>query len=182
MLFAVDGYLLERNSTLVGAILRIFSTVHIGDAPKTRCNVSSWYVDPAVRSYAPLLVAQALKHERTDQPEQRAIHPLRRRIRAPDVLIPREATALFLVVVILLWLALLLLLRNMSGCGRFVNNVHCSVLLSLFGQPHPGMRHAHQGEPLLRVINRLGYRKALCGVLPILVCRHSATLTRWWNG
>ena len=34
-----------------------------GDALATRCNVSSWYVEPAFRSFAPLLVGQALKHK-----------------------------------------------------------------------------------------------------------------------
>jgi hypothetical protein len=29
----------------------------------TRCNLSSWYVEPKFRAYAPLLVSQALKHK-----------------------------------------------------------------------------------------------------------------------
>ena len=53
------GYLLENDGVAVGAILLIFATTPGGDAP--RANVSSWYVEPAFRSYAPLLVAQALK-------------------------------------------------------------------------------------------------------------------------
>ena len=28
-----------------------------------RCNVSSWYVEPAFRTYATLLVSQALRHK-----------------------------------------------------------------------------------------------------------------------
>ena len=28
-----------------------------------RCNLSSWYVDPAFRTYAPMLVSQALRHK-----------------------------------------------------------------------------------------------------------------------
>jgi hypothetical protein len=57
------GYLLESEGAAVGAILQIFSTLRAGADQKatTRCNVSSWYVDPAFRSYAPLLVSQALK-------------------------------------------------------------------------------------------------------------------------
>jgi hypothetical protein len=60
------GYLLESDGAAVGAILQIFSTLRAGGAganekATTRCNVSSWYVDPAFRSYAPLLVSQALK-------------------------------------------------------------------------------------------------------------------------
>jgi hypothetical protein len=53
------GYLLENAGVPVGAILLIFATTPGGEAP--RANVSSWYVEPAFRSYAPLLVAQALK-------------------------------------------------------------------------------------------------------------------------
>jgi len=59
------GYLLESEGAAVGAILQIFSTLRTGADQKatTRCNVSSWYVDPAFRSYAPLLVSQALKQK-----------------------------------------------------------------------------------------------------------------------
>ena len=61
------GYLLESNGAAVGAILQIYSTQHAGGAGSpaatTRCNVSSWYVEPAFRSYAPFLVAQAVKQK-----------------------------------------------------------------------------------------------------------------------
>jgi hypothetical protein len=58
------GYLLESDGAAVGAILQIFSTQRgIDEKATMRCNVSSWYVDPAFRSYAPLLVAQALKQK-----------------------------------------------------------------------------------------------------------------------
>jgi hypothetical protein len=59
------GYLLESEGAAVGAILQIFSTLRAGahETTATRCNVSSWYVDPAFRSYAPLLVSQALKRK-----------------------------------------------------------------------------------------------------------------------
>jgi hypothetical protein len=53
------GYLLENAGTPVGAILLMFAQTPGGDA--VRANVSSWYVDPAFRGYAPLLVSQALK-------------------------------------------------------------------------------------------------------------------------
>ena len=33
-----------------------------GDRSATRCNLSSWYVEPAYRTYATLLVSQALHH------------------------------------------------------------------------------------------------------------------------
>jgi hypothetical protein len=53
------GYLLENDGAPVGVILLIFATTPGADTP--RANVSSWYVEPAFRSYAPLLVSQALK-------------------------------------------------------------------------------------------------------------------------
>jgi hypothetical protein len=64
------GYLLESDGAAVGAILQIFSTPRAGgtdagddEKATTRCNVSSWYVEPAFRGYAPLLVSQALKQK-----------------------------------------------------------------------------------------------------------------------
>jgi hypothetical protein len=57
------GYVLEADGALVGIILLICSALEEGGVARTRCNVSSWYVDPAFRSYAPLLVSQALKHK-----------------------------------------------------------------------------------------------------------------------
>ena len=53
------GYLLENDGVPVGVILLIFSPTP-GDGAM-RANVSSWYVEPAFRGYAPLLVSQALK-------------------------------------------------------------------------------------------------------------------------
>jgi len=57
------GYLLESNGAVVGAILLICSTMPAGGAVATRCNLSSWYVDPPFRAYAPMLVSQALRHK-----------------------------------------------------------------------------------------------------------------------
>jgi hypothetical protein len=56
------GYMLETNGTAVGAILQIFSQPKAGNGT-ARCCVSSWYVEPEFRGYAPLLSAQALKHK-----------------------------------------------------------------------------------------------------------------------
>jgi hypothetical protein len=56
------GYLLESADAPVGAILLICSEVRSGGEPIRRCNLSSWYVEPAFRSYAPLLVSRALSH------------------------------------------------------------------------------------------------------------------------
>lgn len=55
------GYMLESCGDVVGVILLIFSTIPGSDAPRIRCNVSSWCVEPAYRAYASLLIAQALK-------------------------------------------------------------------------------------------------------------------------
>jgi hypothetical protein len=57
------GYLLTAGGAPVGALLLICSTIHAGGSVATRCNLSSWYVEPAFRAYAPLLVAQAIKHK-----------------------------------------------------------------------------------------------------------------------
>lgn len=56
------GYLLESAGVPVGALLLIFSTVEENGRPALRCNVSSWYVEPGFRAFAPLLVARALRH------------------------------------------------------------------------------------------------------------------------
>jgi hypothetical protein len=57
------GYLLESDGRVVGAILAIFSVPCNGEDPDAvRCSLSSWYVEPAFRSYASLLASQVLKH------------------------------------------------------------------------------------------------------------------------
>jgi hypothetical protein len=57
------GYLMERGGVPVGAILVICTTMRAGEATTTRCNLSSWYVEPEFRAYATLLVSQALRHK-----------------------------------------------------------------------------------------------------------------------
>jgi hypothetical protein len=57
------GYLLQSGDAPVGAILMICSQVRTRDGLARRCNLSSWYVEPAFRSYAPLLVSRALAHK-----------------------------------------------------------------------------------------------------------------------
>jgi hypothetical protein len=54
------GYLLESAGRPVGAILLICSTMPAGEGFVARCNLSSWYVEPAFRFYASLLVSRAL--------------------------------------------------------------------------------------------------------------------------
>jgi hypothetical protein len=52
------GYLLEGERAVVGVLLLIFTEDTAG---KMRCNVSSWYVDPAYRLHAAPLVSAALR-------------------------------------------------------------------------------------------------------------------------
>jgi hypothetical protein len=53
------GYLLEAGGRPVGVLLLIFTA--LGEGAHIRCNVSSWYVDPAFRSYGALLTSAAMK-------------------------------------------------------------------------------------------------------------------------
>jgi hypothetical protein len=57
------GYLLENQGTPVGVLLLLFSVKAAGQESSVCCNVSSWYVEPLFRSYAPLLAATALRHK-----------------------------------------------------------------------------------------------------------------------
>ena len=57
------GYLLESGDRPVGAILLVCAQVQTRDTSVRRCNLSSWYVEPAFRSYAALLVSRALTHK-----------------------------------------------------------------------------------------------------------------------
>jgi hypothetical protein len=54
------GHLLECNGAPVGVRLMIFSTIEVNGEPAIRCNVSSWYVEPAYRCYAAILDLRAL--------------------------------------------------------------------------------------------------------------------------
>jgi len=57
------GYLLDSGEAPVGALLMICSAIRAGGKLVPRCNLSSWYVEPAFRSYAPLLVSRALANK-----------------------------------------------------------------------------------------------------------------------
>ena len=61
--FPKYGYLLEHEGGPVGALLLIFSSTPAGAGTRLRCNVSSWYTEPAFRSHATLLASRALKHK-----------------------------------------------------------------------------------------------------------------------
>lgn len=57
------GYALEVSGTLVGALLLIFARIEEQGAARIQCSLSSWYVEPAWRSYAAMLAARALSHK-----------------------------------------------------------------------------------------------------------------------
>jgi hypothetical protein len=57
------GYMLDDGSGPVGVILMVSSMIQASDGPRVRGNVSSWYVEPAFRSYASLLITHALRHK-----------------------------------------------------------------------------------------------------------------------
>jgi hypothetical protein len=58
------GYLLEWNGKPVGVLLLIYSSEWTSGGKRIRCNVSSWYVAPAFRSYATILSRRATKIRR----------------------------------------------------------------------------------------------------------------------
>ena len=55
------GYLLESDGVPSGVILLIYSVIRTVAGFTTRCNLSSWYVEPRLRCYANAIVWQALK-------------------------------------------------------------------------------------------------------------------------
>lgn len=57
------GYMLESEGAAVGVLLLICTEVVRGGARSVRCNVSSWYAEPAFRTLAPQLVSRAMKHQ-----------------------------------------------------------------------------------------------------------------------
>lgn len=57
------GFLMEADGVPVGAVLLIFSTLRSGESTHTRCNVTSWYVEPAYQSYAAVFTSRALRHK-----------------------------------------------------------------------------------------------------------------------
>jgi hypothetical protein len=56
------GYVLEDNGDLVGVLLLIFSTLYARGEAYVRCNGSGWYIDPAYRGYASLLLSATLRY------------------------------------------------------------------------------------------------------------------------
>lgn len=59
--YPIYGYLLEAGRQAVGVLLTLFTAVETERGPAVRCNVSSWYVEPAFRSQGTLLEAVATR-------------------------------------------------------------------------------------------------------------------------
>jgi hypothetical protein len=57
------GYMLVHEGVPVGVLLLLYSTRGKGDEASIYCNLSSWYVEPRFRNYAPMLtsIAQRIK-------------------------------------------------------------------------------------------------------------------------
>jgi hypothetical protein len=55
------GYLLERDGKPIGVLLVLATPAEIGGTNTTRCDFSSWYVEPEFRSFAPLLMSAAMR-------------------------------------------------------------------------------------------------------------------------
>ena len=56
------GYMLDHEGTPVGVLLLIYTARDDGGGISIRCNLSSWYVEPAYRNYAPMLTKVAQRH------------------------------------------------------------------------------------------------------------------------
>jgi hypothetical protein len=57
------GYMLDNEGQPVGVLLLIYTARKDGDETAIQCNLSSWYVEPAFRNYAPLLTKIAQRHK-----------------------------------------------------------------------------------------------------------------------
>src|SRR5689334_11393816 len=55
------GYCLDNGGAPVGVILLLFSEVRAGVGTIVRCNVSSWYVEPAFRAFSSMMVKIATR-------------------------------------------------------------------------------------------------------------------------
>ena len=57
------GYMLDHEGTPVGVLLLIYAARHDGAGTLMSCNLSSWYVEPSFRNFAPLLSNIAQRHK-----------------------------------------------------------------------------------------------------------------------
>lgn len=57
------GYMLDNDGAVAGVLLLLYTSRGDGSDAAIQCNLSSWYVDPAFRNYAPLLTRIAQRHK-----------------------------------------------------------------------------------------------------------------------
>jgi hypothetical protein len=57
------GYMLDHDGQPVGVLLLIYSLREADGGAAIHCNLSSWYVEPAFRNYAPMLTSRAQRHK-----------------------------------------------------------------------------------------------------------------------
>ena len=57
------GFMLHHDGRPVGVLLLLYSSRITAAEPTIQCNLSSWYVEPAFRNYAPLLTRIAQKNK-----------------------------------------------------------------------------------------------------------------------
>ena len=57
------GYMLDHDGRAVGVLLLLYTSKGDGNEAAIHCNLSSWYVEPAFRNYAPLLTKIAQKNK-----------------------------------------------------------------------------------------------------------------------
>ena len=57
------GYMLDNDGAPVGVLLLIYTSRGAESGPEIRCNLSSWYVEPAFRNYAAMLTRLAQRHK-----------------------------------------------------------------------------------------------------------------------
>jgi hypothetical protein len=58
------GYMLDQGGLPVGVLLLIYTASTNGSETTVRCNLSSWYVEPAFRSHATLLTSVAQRNKK----------------------------------------------------------------------------------------------------------------------
>jgi hypothetical protein len=57
------GYMLDHEGVPIGVLLLLYTARDNAGVASIRCNLSSWYVDPAFRNYAPMLSSVAQRHK-----------------------------------------------------------------------------------------------------------------------
>jgi hypothetical protein len=57
------GYMLDNNGRPIGVLLLLYTSRNDGTKTTIYCNLSSWYVEPAFRNYAPMLTKIAQRNK-----------------------------------------------------------------------------------------------------------------------